>query len=55
MVGVVLAQSRHDERVTTEYEERVIHHPLGLGTVLHAQFVRDLIEKAAKAKEKADL
>jgi hypothetical protein len=50
VVGVVLAQSRHDERVTTEYEERVIHHPLGLGTILHAQFVRSLIEKAAKEK-----
>lgn len=48
VVGVVLAQSRHDERVTTEYEERVIHHPLGLGTVLHAQFVRDLIVKSAQ-------
>lgn len=48
LVGIVLAQSRHDERVTTEYEERTIHHPLGLGTVLHAQFVRDTIEQAAK-------
>jgi hypothetical protein len=48
LVGIVLAQSRHDERVKTEYEERVLHHPLGLGTVLHAQFVRDTIELAAK-------
>ena len=48
LVGMVLAQSRHDERVTTEYEERTIHHPLGLGTVLHAQFVRDTIGQAAK-------
>ena len=50
VVGVVLAQSRHDERVKSEYEERVIHHPLGLGTVLHAQFVRTLIEKASESK-----
>jgi hypothetical protein len=48
LVGIVLAQSRHDERVKTEYEERVLHHPLGLGTVLHAQFVRDTIERATK-------
>jgi secreted trypsin-like serine protease len=48
LVGIVLAQSRHDERVKTEYEERILHHPLGLGTVLHAQFVRDIIEQAAK-------
>jgi Trypsin-like peptidase domain len=48
LIGVVLAQFRHDERVTMEYEERSIHHPLGLGSVLHAQFVRDTIERAAK-------
>ena len=51
VVGIVLAQSRHDERVTLEYEERTIHHPLGLGTVLHARFVRDVIEQAASQKE----
>jgi hypothetical protein len=48
LIGIVLAQFRHDERVTVEYEERNIHHPLGLGSVLHAQFVRDTIERAAK-------
>ena len=53
LVGIVLAQSRHDERVTMEYEERTIHHPLGLGTVLHAQFVRDTIEQAAKQNDAA--
>jgi hypothetical protein len=52
LVGIVLAQQRHDERVTTEYEDRTIHHPLGLGTVLHAQFVRDTIEQAAKKDDK---
>ena len=48
LVGIVLAQFRHDERVTTEYEERTMHHPLGLGTVLHAQFIRETIEQAAQ-------
>jgi hypothetical protein len=48
LIGIVLAEFRHDERVTMEYEERTIHHPLGLGTVLHAQFVRDTIDQAAK-------
>ncbi|MFY7817709.1 MAG: S1 family peptidase [Akkermansiaceae bacterium] len=52
LIGIVLAQSRHDERVKTEYEERTIHHPLGLGTILHAQFIRDTIEQAAKKGEK---
>ena len=48
VVGIVLAQFRHDERVTMEYEERTIHHPLGLGTILHAQYVRETLETAAK-------
>lgn len=48
LIGIVIAQLRHDEKIKTEYEERIIHHPLGLGTVLHAQFVRETIEEAAK-------
>lgn len=48
VIGIVLAQMRHDETVKMEYEERMIHHPLGLGTVLHSQFVRDTIERAAQ-------
>ena len=48
LLGMVLAQFRHDEQVTMEYEERTIHHPLGLGTVLHAQFIRATIEQVAK-------
>ena len=48
LIGMVLAEFRHDERVKMEYEERTIHHPLGLATVLHAQFVRDTIEQAAR-------
>lgn len=48
LVGIVLAQFHHDERVTSEYEERTVHHPLGLGTILHTQYVRDTLEAAAK-------
>lgn len=50
IIGMVIAQFRHDEQVKTEYEERSIHYPLGIGEVLHAQFVRETIEQAA-AKE----
>jgi hypothetical protein len=46
---MVIAQFRHDEQVNTEYEERTIHHPLGLGTVLHAQWVLEALEQAAAA------
>jgi hypothetical protein len=49
VVGMVIAQFRHDEQVNTEYEERTIHHPLGLGTVLHAQWVLEALEQAAAA------
>lgn len=48
VIGMVFAQFRHDENVKTEYEERSIHYPLGIGDVLHAQFIRDTIEQAAK-------
>lgn len=48
LIGMMLAQFRHDERATTEYEERTIHHPLGLGSVLHAHFLRETVEQAAK-------
>ena len=48
VVGIVLAQFRHDEQVTTEYEERTLHHPLGLGNILHAQYIRDTVEAAAR-------
>lgn len=54
VIGIVLAQFRHDEKVETKYEERMIHHPLGLGSVLYPQFVRETIEKAAEqAADKA--
>lgn len=50
LIGIVLAQNHHFEVVKSEYEERKINHPFGLGTVLHASFVRDTILKAAEAK-----
>jgi hypothetical protein len=51
VAGIVLAENRHDERITTEYEELTLHHPLGLGTVLRAEFVRDTILAASKLSE----
>ena len=54
ILGIVLSQFRHDEKVTTETEERTIHHPLGLGGVLHARFVRETIEQAANQASRKD-
>lgn len=49
VIGLVVAQFRHDEKVRTEVEERTIHHPLGLGSVLHAHIVREALDQAAHA------
>jgi hypothetical protein len=48
IVGIVLAQNHHDEKVKTEYEETTIHHPLNLGTILHARYVIETLDQAAK-------
>jgi hypothetical protein len=45
VVGVVLAQNHFDDRVKSEYENRLIHYPLGMGTILHAQYIRDTLGK----------
>ena len=48
IVGIILAQNYHDEKLKTEYEETTIHHPLNLGTILHARYVIETLEQAAK-------
>ena len=48
LIGIVLEEWRHDETIKTEYQEITVHHPFRLGSVLHARFVRDTIELAAK-------
>lgn len=50
VVGIVFNQHYHDEKLTTEYEETLIHHPLNVGGVLHSEFVLETIETAAKEK-----
>jgi hypothetical protein len=49
VVGIVLAQHHHEDKIKSEYEERVIKHPLNMGTVLHARYVRETITAAAAA------
>ena len=48
ILGLVLAQFRHDEKITTLDEERTIHYPLALATIINAQFIRDAIGKLKK-------
>jgi len=49
VVGIVIAQHHQEEHLKNEYEDRVIRRPLGLGTILHAQYVRETIAAAAQA------
>ncbi len=48
IVGITVSQFRHDEKIETEYEERKIHHPMGIGGVLHAEYIRHTLKAAAK-------
>lgn len=48
VIGMALAQINQEENVTLEFEKRTLRHPLGLGKVLHAQFLRELVEQCAK-------
>ncbi len=43
ILGLVLSQFRHDEKINMLYEERTIHYPLALGTIVYAQYIRDAI------------
>jgi hypothetical protein len=47
ITGIVISQHHHVDKLKSEYEDRTIRHPLGMGTVLHASFVRETLEQAA--------
>ena len=53
ILGLVLAQFRHDEHIKTLDEERTIHYPLGLSKVIHASFIRETVLGAAAQKPDA--
>ena len=53
VVGIVLGSALYHDTAKTEYEETVIQHPLGLGSILHAQYIRDTLAAAAKQKKSA--
>jgi hypothetical protein len=48
ILGIVVSQHHHVETINTKYEDRTLRHPLGLGTVVHARFVLDTLDEAAK-------
>lgn len=51
IVGVVVGQQHHDERIESAYENRLVKHPFRLGIVLHARYVRETLKLAATASE----
>lgn len=48
VVGLVVAQYNNEEKSKTAFEERSVRHPLGLGKVLHAQYILETLDLAAK-------
>ena len=48
LIGVVVGAFRQEEKVDMEFQKGTIYHPFGMGLVVHAQFIRELIEQAAK-------
>ena len=50
VAGIVINQHHHEEKVNGEYEERLIRYPLGMGTVLRSDYLRETLAKAAESK-----
>lgn len=48
VIGMILAHYRHDEKVDTMFEERMIHHPLDLSRILHATHLREVVEAVGR-------
>ncbi|QDU58402.1 S1 family peptidase [Aeoliella mucimassa] len=56
VVGMVLTRNFYDVRTTNEYGEQLVHHPMHLGGVLHACYVRETIQQLeTPAKESEPL
>lgn len=50
VVGIVLGQHFHDEKFRSEYQEHHLRHPLGLGVVLHARYIRETFDLAVASE-----
>jgi S1-C subfamily serine protease len=44
LYGLTVGQIRADDKITTLFEERTVHFPLGVSTIVHAQYIRDTID-----------
>ncbi len=43
VVGIVIGMQRQTDKTVIPFEERTVHHPLGLGICIHAHFIRETI------------
>ncbi len=48
LVGLVHGQHRETTKTTSPTEERTVHRSLGLGIILHAEFIRQTIDRIPK-------
>lgn len=55
IAGVVVAMQRQTDRITSPFEEKIIHTPLGLAIVIPGPFLRETIEKWRQAVDSRPL
>ena len=48
IVGLVVGMERETDKVTMPFEERTVHHPLGLAIVAHSEIIRQTVERLLK-------
>jgi hypothetical protein len=45
IVGLVVGMQRETDKVSMPFEERTVHHPLGLAIVAHSEIIRQTVER----------
>lgn len=48
VVGLVTGMHRQTDKATLPFEERTMHTPLGVSIVIHAQFIREIVDAAGE-------
>jgi hypothetical protein len=48
VIGVVLGMERQTDRTSMPFEERIVHHPVGLAIAAHSEIIRETVELLLK-------
>jgi hypothetical protein len=48
IAGLVLGMHRQTDKVSLPFEERTVHHPLGLSIVAHAEIIRQTLDRVPR-------